>query len=98
MEAGRAEPERHQKACSRRRIVRKSRSLPKSGICHMVWGPALADPIREPAVRILRLMEPIITVELTLEEAQRLISALHELIDAEQRSQDRPMNDPDKAL
>ena len=62
----------------------------------MVWSPALADPIREPAVRILRLMEPIITLELTLEEAQRLISALHELIDSEHRSEDRPMNDPDK--
>jgi hypothetical protein len=43
-------------------------------------------------------MEPIITLELTLEEAQRLISALHELIDSEQRSQDRPMHDADKAL
>ena len=64
----------------------------------MVWGPALADPSREHAAHILRLMEPIITLELTLEEAQRLISALHELIDSEQRSQDRPMHDADKAL
>jgi len=43
-------------------------------------------------------MEPIITLELTLGEAQRLISALHELIDSEQQSQDTPMNDADKAL
>jgi len=43
-------------------------------------------------------MDQTITLELTLDEIRRLISGLHELIHAEQRGQESPIEDQDKAL
>jgi hypothetical protein len=43
-------------------------------------------------------MDQTITLELTLDEVQRLIAALHELIDTEQEGDDNAIKEQDKAL